>query len=220
MIQIHPVFHIQKYIFTVRQPFYVQIQQDIHQPACIDTGSHIADAVSTFKNRMVHGKNHAPRTRRFHNSQIRQLRLCQYGILKYFQRISRPGRHADRIFRGMRQNVCFRSRNIQPLKNTFDRGKILGIRLNFLQKLRVFRIRKQIMHLTPQSKSCDIFFRRSHIIVDNRCSGLHCICHLIGNVIFDRRSSAAGHNKPQQKHPCYGKRCCNNTNPRRKLLIH
>ena len=95
MIKVHSGLHVQEYIFTVWQTHNIQIQQRIHQMAGIYSGSHIADALLPVKDGIVHGQDHAPGSRGFHNPQIGQLLLCQDGITEGFQRIAFPCRNPD-----------------------------------------------------------------------------------------------------------------------------
>ncbi len=88
------------------QPFDVQIQQGIHQPAGVNAGAHIADTVLFIKKRIIHGKNHAAGSRRFHDAQVRELRISQNGILEGLQRFAGSGGYADGILRGMSQDIC------------------------------------------------------------------------------------------------------------------
>ncbi len=85
MIQINTVFHTQKYIFTVRKPLDFQIQQRVHQTAGVNAGAHITDTFRVVKKRIIHGKNHASGTRRFHDSKVGKLRTGENRILEFVQ---------------------------------------------------------------------------------------------------------------------------------------
>ena len=101
MVQVHAGRGIQEYILAVGKTFDVQIQQSIHQPAGVDACTYITNTPVIVKERVIHGDDHASGSRRLHDPQVGELRLGQYGIAEYVQRITLPGGHTDRALRGM-----------------------------------------------------------------------------------------------------------------------
>ena len=185
----------------------------------IDAGPHVADAPLSLKDGAVHGQDHTAGAGRLHNPQICQLPTGQNGILKALQGVTGPGGHANGALGGVRQDMGGRGGNVKPLEHPLDSGKILGIFLRSGQQLRVIRIQKQVPDLAAQGKSRHIFLRGEHIFVNDRGSGLHSVCHLVGNVAFDHGSGVGGDHQPKKRHPDQGDNSCYNPNPYGKFFI-
>ena len=100
--------------------------------AGVNARAHKADAGPAVENGIVHGQDHASGSRRFHDAQVGQLRLRQYGVLEFFQGIPGPGGYPYSPLRSMGQNIGIRCGNVQSFKDSFYRRKIFSIPLGFL----------------------------------------------------------------------------------------
>ena len=66
--------------------------------AGVNAGADIAYAGISFKNRIVHGKDHAAGSGGLHDAQICEILRGQNRILKFFKGVSCPCRDANCLF--------------------------------------------------------------------------------------------------------------------------
>ena len=187
--------------------------------AGVDPRPHVADAPLPLKDGVVHGQDHAAGAGGLHNPQVGQLALGQNGALKAFQRVPRPGGHADGPLGGVGEHVRLRGGDVQPLEYPLDGGEVLGILLGLPQQGWVLRVVQKVPDLAAQGEGGYVFLGGDNIVVNNGGSGLHRVGHLVGDVALDHGRRVGGHNDPQHKHPGQGDGGCDDPNTSGKFFV-